>query len=248
MTLRQRLLNNEVLYGTLMSMASVEAVEMTVQLGYDWLFIDAEHGALGPNEVFRLIQAAGDCPCLVRVPGFDEGFIKKTLDAGAAGIIVPQVESLAEAQDIVRVSKYPPQGQRGVGLGRAHDYGLNFQDYLARANDETIVVIQAESRDAIGNIDAMASCAGVDAVLIGPYDLSASLGEVGDFENPEFIDAIEQISEACMDHGKALGIFGVSAEAVAPYKEQGFSLLTVGVDSLFLQQASAAALETLKNS
>ena len=247
MTLRQRLLNNEVLYGTLMSMASVEAVEMTVQLGYDWLFIDAEHGALWPNEVFRLLQAAGDCPCLVRVPGFDEGFIKKTLDAGAAGIIVPQVESLAEAQDIVRVCKYPTQGQRGVGLGRAHDYGLHFQEYLARANDETIIVIQAESRNAITHIDAMASCEGVDAVLIGPYDLSASLGQVGDFDNPEFIEAIEQISEACIDHGKALGIFGVSAEAVAPYKEQGFSLLTVGVDSLFLQQASAAALEKLRN-
>ena len=228
-------------------MASVEAVEMTVQLGYDWLFIDAEHGALGPNEVFSLLQAAGDCPCLVRVPGFDEGFIKKALDAGAAGIIVPQVESLAEAQDIVRVCKYPTQGQRGVGLGRAHDYGLHFQEYLARANDETIIVIKAESRNAITHIDAMASCEGVDAVLIGPYDLSASLGQVGDFDNPEFIEAIEQISEACIDHGKALGIFCVSAEAVAPYKEQVFSLLTVGVDSLFLQQASAAALEKLRN-
>ena len=143
---RQRLLAHETLIGPLVATSSTEIVELLASLDFDWLFLDAEHGAYGPEQIPALLQAAGDCPCLVRIPGPDEAWVKKVLDAGAAGIIVPQISTIEQAQSVINYSKYPPLGKRGVGLGRAHGYGKDFADYLANANDQTIIVLQAETR------------------------------------------------------------------------------------------------------
>ena len=246
-TFRQRLLNQETLIGTLISIPSPEVVELLSQTGFDWLFIDAEHGAFGPAEIISLLQAAHDCPCIVRIPGPDEGWIKKVLDAGATGIIVPRISSADQAQTVVRYAKYPPAGQRGVGLGRAHHYGREFSSYLQNANERTVIVLQAENQQALDNIDEISRIAGLDAVLIGPYDLSASLGHTGAVDHPVVQKAIQQISDSCKANNTCLGIFGVCAQDVEPYKKMGFNLLTVGVDTLFLEASANAALTTLRN-
>lgn len=244
---RSRLLASETLIGTLVATPSSEIVESLASLGFDWLFIDAEHGAFGPEQIVQLLQAAHDCPCLVRIPGPDEAWIKKVLDAGAAGIIVPQISTLEQALSVINFTKYPPMGKRGVGLGRAHGYGKDFASYLESANNETVIVLQAETQAVLDCIDEIAALEPVDAILIGPYDLSASLGHMGEITHPNVQDAIQSVKKACDSQSTQLGIFGVSAENVTPYKALGFTLLTVGVDTIFLQSAASQALETLRN-
>lgn len=242
----KKLRHGDTLIGTLVSLHNTDIVELLAACGYDWLFIDAEHGPFMPGDTGPLLQAAGTCPCLVRIPAADPAWIKKALDVGAAGIIVPQVNDAAQARDMIAAAKYSPRGRRGVGLGRAHCYGREFESYLGRANTDTVVVLQAESREAIDNIDAIAAIEGVDAILIGPYDLSASLGHIGEVTHPEVRAAIDTVAAACKAAGTRLGIFGISADAVRPYMESGFTLITVGVDSLFLGQAAAGALTALR--
>ena len=243
---RQQLLAKQTLIGTLVSIPSAEIVELLSFTGFDWIFLDAEHGAFGPTEIVALLQAAHDCPCLVRIPGPDEAWIKKILDAGAAGIIVPQISTEQQARDVIQFAKYPPQGKRGVGLGRAHKYGRDFAAYLQNANQETVIVLQAENQQALDNIDAIAAVDGVDAILIGPYDLSASLGHTGEVAHATVQAAIQKISQVCQSHDTRLGIFGVCAADVAPYKQLGFTLLTVGVDSLFIEASASSALSDLR--
>jgi len=245
-TLRSRMRDNETLIGTLISLPSTDIVECLASLSVDWLFIDAEHGAFGPETVVDLLRAAHVCPCLVRIPCADEAWIKKVLDAGATGIIVPQISTLQQAQDVVTYAKYAPRGNRGVGLGRAHGYGQDFSSYLESANEHTVIVLQAETESILHCIDDVTAIADVDAVLIGPYDLSASLGHTGDLQHPKVQSAIQTVLTSCQKNAKAAGIFGVCADDVAAYKKMGFTLLTVGVDTLFVQTAATAELEKLR--
>ncbi len=242
----ERLRAGETLYGTLISLPSAEVCEILSEVGYDWLFIDAEHGAFNPQQAQGMLQAASPTPCVIRVPAGEAVWIKKALDIGAAGVIVPQVHTAEQAQEIIRNCKYSPTGDRGVGIGRAHKYGIEFEHYLKHANEETAVLLQAESTQAIDNIDAIAGLEGVDGILIGPYDLSASLGKPGEINDPLVQDAINTVIAACKKHDKKLGYFGVSADAVLPYKEKGFTLLTVGVDAAFLVQASGQCLQSIR--
>lgn len=246
---RERLKHGDVLLGTLVSLPCPAVVEIMREIGFDWLFVDAEHGPLDVAEAQALLQAAGDTlPCLIRVPSDDEVYIKKALDIGAAGIIVPQVNSAEQAERVVRFCKYAPEGSRGVGIARAHRYGLRFQDYIEQANAKLAVIIQVEHRDAVANIEAITRVAGIDAVFVGPYDLSASLGKIGQVTAPEVVDAVAQVGEACLNAGLRLGIFGLTAVAVKPYLEQGYTLIAVGVDSLLLAQAAKALMAEFKDS
>lgn len=243
---RQRLRAGEILYGTLVSLPSAEICEVLAEIGYDWLFIDTEHGAFNPQQAQGMLQAAAPVPCVIRVPAGEPIWIKKALDIGAAGVIVPQVHTAEQASAIIRSCKYSPAGDRGVGIGRAHRYGLEFERYLKQANEETAVILQAESEQAINNIDAIAALAGVDAILIGPYDLSASLGKPGEIDDPIVQEAIEQVIAACKKNKIQLGYFGVTADAVMPYKEKGFTLLTVGVDAAFVIQSASQCLNNIR--
>lgn len=242
----QRLRRGELLTGTLISLPSPEVVEILAHTGFDWLFIDAEHGAFNPQQAQGMLQAAGDCPCLIRIPAGDEVWIKKALDIGAAGVIVPQVHNAEQARQIVRFCKYSPQGNRGVGLSRAHRYGTGFEDYIRTANHHTAVILQAESRAAIDNIEAIAAVEGVDAILIGPYDLSASLGKIGQVNDKQVVNAINKVAKACRAAHVRLGCFGVTVNAVKPYIKKGFTLITAGVDSLFVSGAAKDMLDGLR--
>ena len=232
---RQQLLAGRRLIGTLVSLNSPEIIEILIRAGFDWLFIDAEHSPLDAGSLQKLLQAAGPhFPCVVRVPDHSELWIKRVLDIGAAGIIVPQVNTADQAKKIVDYARYAPDGNRGVGVARAHGYGFELEEYINQANDSIAVIVQAENILAVENIDAIAEVKGVDAVLIGPYDLSASMGKLGQVTDPEVTAAIDNVTRSCQKRDVCLGIFGMTAEAVKMYVNRGFTLLTVGIDTILL--------------
>jgi 2-keto-3-deoxy-L-rhamnonate aldolase RhmA len=243
---RARLLQGDLLIGTMITLTSPEVAEIMAEVGFDWLFLDAEHSVFEARELQAALQAAGATACVVRLPIAAEVPIKKALDVGAAGIIAPQVNSAAQAEQVVRMAKYAPAGARGVGIGRAHRYGLKLREYIADANQRTAVIVQAEHIDAVRNIESIVRVEGIDAVLIGPYDLSASLGRLGQVDHPDVTQAIDRVTEVCLQAGVRLGIFGVSADAVKPYMDRGYTLIVAGVDTMLLGQAAGNLLAHLK--
>ncbi len=241
---RARLRAGERLHGTLLTIGSVEVAEILGGLGFDWLFLDAEHGALEPRDVLLLLQAiAGRTPCLVRIPALEEGWVKRVLDAGAEGIIVPQVETAAQAERAVRYAHFPPVGTRGLGTGRANRYGLAMADFLAQSEERVVVVIQAETRGAVEHIEELVRVPGLDAVFVGPYDLSASLGYPGAVDHPVVREAIGRVEVACRGAGLPAGLFSLSPEGLPT---TGFTLLAAGVDGVILGRAAAAALDGMR--
>jgi len=242
--LKTRLRERETLIGSLVTLSSPDVAEIMARVGFDYLWIETEHAPMGFVHAQTLIQAvAGRCPCLVRIPDKEEVWVKKALDTGCDGIIVPQIRSAAEARRIVEWSLYPPDGQRSVGVSRAHGYGMRFQEYVDTANRELVIVIQAEHADAVEDIDAIAAVPGIDAVLVGPYDLSGSLGVLGEVAHPRVRDAIEKVRRACQAAGVPLGIFAPDVAMAREYVEQGFSLIALGMDAFFLWQSAQSALE-----
>jgi 2-keto-3-deoxy-L-rhamnonate aldolase RhmA len=245
---RERLHGGETLYGTLLNLPSAAIAEVLAAAGFDWLFIDAEHGAIGTSALISILQAVDrDIACIVRLSKLDGGAIKRALDLGADGIIVPQVETAAEAAEAVRQARYAPDGERGMGLGRAHGYGFSFNEYLARANKDIAVVVQVEHARAVENIDRIAAVDGLDAVFVGPYDLSASLGHPGDIAHPTVVAAIDRVTEACQAAGMPLGYFGMDAKAVAPCVARGYTLICAGVDCVLLGKGATRLLSELRN-
>lgn len=244
---RSRLASGEKLIGTIVTLTTPSTAEILADLGFDWLFIDGEHGPLETGEILSILQAVGNrIPCIVRVPEAAEVPIKKVLDLGAAGVIVPQVNTAEQAADVVRFARYAPEGERGVGLARAHGYGIRFKDYLEAANDQTVVIVQAEHRDAVENIESIVDVPGIDAVLLGPYDLAASLGKMGQVGDPAVTGAIDRITTTCRRANLPMGYFGVTADAIQPYIEQGYTLIVGSVDTVFLISAAKQMLRELR--
>lgn len=246
--LRTRMQQGELVLGTILSLNSPDVAEILSQIGFDWLFVDAEHSTLDPHDLKALLQAVGGTtPCVVRIPALDEIAVKKTLDAGAAGLLVPQVNTVQQVELLVKWGRYHPGGSRGLGFGRAQGYGLKVNEYLKVANDSILLSIQAESAEAVNNIDDIVNVPGLDAVLIGPYDLSASMGFPGEIDHPEVRQAIQYVSEACKQADMPVGIFGMTAKAVAPYIKQGFRFIVSGVDTVMLGDAAQQLLRELRD-
>lgn len=238
----------ELMLGTVVSFPSAETAELLSHCGFDWLFIDAEHGGFNPQECIPLLQAAGNCPCLVRVPSHDEVWLKKALDIGPAGIIVPQVNDAEAARKIIKLCKYPPLGSRGMGLSRASQYGLNLPDYIGHANDSVAVILQAEHKDAAENIEAIVEVEGIDAILVGPFDMSASVGKPGQTGDPEVQALIERVTQVCRDRGVSLATAVAGMEDARDYINKGYTLVSAGADSLHLANSAKQLLAGLKAS
>jgi 2-dehydro-3-deoxyglucarate aldolase len=247
MHFRTRLHSGESLFGTILTIPSAEIVEILVEAGYDWFFVDLEHSSMTAREAQLLLQvSAGRVPCLIRTENHQELVIRKALDVGADGIIVPQVNSAEVAQHIVAVAKYPPVGTRGAGLGRAQGYGFTFKDYVERANESLAVVVQIEHIEGVRNVDLILEVPGIDAVFIGPYDLSGSMGKLGQIEDKEVQQAIDTVIASAKRRKIPVGIFSTSAATVARYIEKGVSLIAVGTDALMLGSAARKELALLK--
>lgn len=214
--------------------------------GFDWLTIDAEHGAIGIESVQVLMQAMSrtDTVPLVRVGGSDRSIVTRVLDAGAEGIVFPMILSEEDALKAVRSVKFPPQGTRGVGLARAHGYSEAGRDeYLRNANEEILIVVQIEHITAAKNIDRILAVDGIDAVYIGPSDLSASMGLLGQCEHPSVLEVIDRVRAAARRAGIPLGIPANKTEEVGARISEGYQFIQVGVDELFLSRSCGEALE-----
>ncbi|MBL0715578.1 MAG: hypothetical protein JJV98_17965 [Desulfosarcina sp.] len=244
---RETLRSGKPLVGTVVTMPSAAVAEVLADVGYDWLFVDGEHGPLGIGAIVSILQAVQHCcPCLVRIPANEEALIKRVLDAGADGIIAPLVNSAEVARRVVAWSKYPPEGRRSVGGGRAHGYGRTFDRYIQTANERVAVVVQIEHVEGARHIDAILDVEGIDAVFIGPYDLFGSLGKPGRIDDPDVQAHIRDIRDACLKRGKPLGIFAAEAETAKPYIAQGFVLLAVGADAVHMGNAAEASLARVR--
>ena len=244
---RRRLEERELLIGTMVTLSDPSVAEILSLTGFDWLFVDGEHGAIEVSDLKAILQAVADrVAVLVRIPSIDETPIKKALDLGAHGIIVPKVNSADQAERVVEFARYPPLGQRGVGLARAHGYGATFNEYVDTANEQITVVVQAEHIHAVGNIEEIIKVEGVDCVFVGPYDLSASMGLNGQVDHPDVLNAIDHVAKVCRSANMPLGFFGSSAASVQPSIKAGFNLICAGVDSVLLSSNASNLLGILK--
>ena len=241
-----RLAAHEKLIGTIVSLNSAAIAEIVSQCGFDWVFIDAEHGALPIDGIENLVRACAK-PALIRIAEKSEKAVKQALEVGAQGIIVPQVNDAETVAAIVQYAKYPPDGQRGVGVGRANNYGMSFSQYLERANQDTVVVAQIEHIKAVNNVDEIIATNGLSSILIGPNDLAASMNLLGQTEHPDVVAAIDTVRVACAKTNMPLGIFHGDPLKAIEYGASGFSLIACGVDSIVFGNAATELASQLND-
>src|SRR5688572_26977135 len=206
-SLKQRLKKREVTLGSWITFGYPAVAEIMARAGFDWLTVDMEHSPItveSAQELIRVIDLCGVVP-LVRVGEKNPALIKRVMDAGAHGVIVPMVNDVADAEMAVSSVKYPPVGTRGVGLARAQEYGLDFEKYRKWAQEETIVVIQIEHIHAVEKLHEILSVPGIDAFSVGQYDLSGSLGAPGQFDHPRFLEALAEIRRVAEKTSPAWG-------------------------------------------
>jgi 4-hydroxy-2-oxoheptanedioate aldolase len=229
--------------GLWLSMASPYMAEVSATAGFDWLLIDGEHSPNDLQSTLAALQTIAPYPshAIVRVVEGSEHLIKQVLDIGAQTILVPMVDTAAQAAHAVAATRYPPQGVRGVGSAIARASRWNARtDYLAVANDETCLLVQAESTTALANLAAICAVEGVDGIFIGPADLAASMGHRGNASHPEVQAAIEGAIKTITASGKAAGILTGDAGAGRHYLALGCSFVAVGVDVLVYAHAARA--------
>jgi len=245
---RENLSKGKPLIGTLLTMGLPAVSEVVSRCGFDWLWIDMEHSPLALDQVQHLIQAkSDDVAAMVRVPVNDEAWIKRVLDLGADGIVVPQVKTPDEAEQAVSCAKYPPQGRRSVGLGRCSMFGMDFAKHIQEANEQSLVFLQIEHVEGVRNINSILKVKGIDAIIIGPYDLSGSFGKLGDLQNAQVQEAIQKVQKACEQHNVPIGIFALQAEQGKTYLSRGFQLLALGVDMFYLWNGAKKDLESIRS-
>lgn len=245
-TLRQRILNHDILLGAWMQIGHPAIAEIFARSGFDWVCVDLEHGAIDletMTNIFRTLEHTS-CTPIARLPANDPVWIHRALDAGARGLIIPMVKTAEEAEAAVREAKYPPRGVRGFGYSRANMHGMDFDTSIARANDDIAMIMQIEHKDAISNLDAILSVPDVDGLFIGPLDLSGSMGITGQMDHPDMISALKHYREACRQHGVSVGMHIVRPDekSIRRALEEGYTLIALGLDNVFLDMSSAACL------
>jgi 4-hydroxy-2-oxoheptanedioate aldolase len=248
-TLKRKLDFGQSVIGPFLTLNCPDLVELMGLTGFDFLIIDTEHGPMEAESIQNLIRAAelrGITP-IVRVSEARDVTILKTLDVGAHGIQVPQVNSREAAESVVRAAKYFPVGSRGAAMPRAADYGLlPFHEHLASANEQTMVIVHCENRAGLSCIEDIAAVPGVDVVFVGPYDLSQSLGFPGQLDCPQVVLAVERALKAAKAAGKPAGIFVTSEEEALMRLDQGFRYIAYSMDSLLFAGACSRVVKALK--
>jgi 4-hydroxy-2-oxoheptanedioate aldolase len=238
--------------GFWLGLASHYSTEICAGAGFDWLLVDGEHAPNDLRSILQQAQAIAAYPhthTVARVPvghgHIGVALIKQYLDLGIQTLLVPMVDNAEQAREIVRATRYPPLGLRGMGGARASRWG-RFPNYAKEANDQICLLVQAETADAIRNIDAIAAVDGVDGVFIGPNDLSAALGHVGDWHHPEVEGAIADAFQRVMKAGKAVGILAPVEEHARRYLAMGATFVAVGLDTNILMKGTTALAAKFK--
>ncbi len=244
MGFRERCLSGARIVGPFVAIPHPVAVEVVAAQMPDMLCLDGEHGQIGRGAYEDLIRAADvhGAPAMVRVPGHAPEAIAGVLDAGAVGVLVPRVSTAAEARAIVQATRYPPQGARGVGPGRASGYGYRVAETLAVANERVVLAIQVETAEGLANIDAIVAVEGVDVIFVGPGDLSVSMAAMGPEGAPRLEAAIERIAQATRAAGRVAGIFRPTPADVGRWAAVGFTFFLIGNDTMILSAALAEGL------
>lgn len=232
-------------YGIWAGFGTGYAAELCATSGYDWMVIDGEHAPNTVPSILAQLQAVAPYPTapVVRTVNDDPALIKQLLDVGAQTLMIPMVESAEQAQTLVRAMRYSPYGMRGVGGGlvRASRWG-DVADYMAKAHEELCLIVQVESRLGVENIEAIAAVDGVDAVFVGPMDLSATLGHPGEPNHPEVQRHIEHAIRATLAASKACGILAPREADARRYAALGCHFIAVALDVILLRQAAVSTL------
>ena len=235
--------------GLWFGLADAYAAELLASTGFDWLVIDAEHSPNDPRSVLRQLQAIAPYPVhpIVRPVAGDAALIKQYLDIGAQTILIPMVETAAQAADMVAATRYPPRGVRGVGSALARASRWNqIEGYLQSCEQGLCVVVQVESAAALNNLAAIAAVEGVDGVFFGPGDLSASMGLLGRGDDPRVADSIAQGIQVVRQCGKAAGVLSTDRKRARDYLELGALFVAVGVDTTLLVRAARELVSAFK--
>jgi len=237
--------------GSWITLGHFSIAEIMADAGFDWLCVDLEHSVIDYYETEQLIATieAKGCTPYVRVGGNDALILKRVLDAGAKGVIVPRINSKEDAQKAVGAVKYPPVGVRGVGLARAQGYGFDFDKYAEKVNDETKVIAQIEHINAVNHLEEILSVDGIDGTIIGPYDLSGSMGKPGKYEDSEVYQVLERYEGISKKVGKPMGYHVIEPDyrLVLEKIEAGYSFIAFSLDTLFLGRMCRQQLEELKS-
>lgn len=230
--LRQKLAQGQAVYGLWVTLESASVTEMAVALGLDWVVIDAEHGQLDWKEIVEHLRAAvrSETVALVRIADLDRGLIKRALDIGADGIVVPWMETEDQLRAAVAYARYPPEGFRGIGGERATAWGDCLPEHTAEANDHVLVVPIIESVRAVAAVPAMCRVDGVEVFFFGPADFSATAGYRGQWEGPGVASQILELKDVIRQAGKQCGVVATGTSNLVERFEQGFRMLALGLD------------------
>ena len=248
--LKNKLKKNELTIGSWIMMGNSTSVEVMATAGFDWLAIDLEHTSIDLETAQNLIQIiqSKNVKALVRVSKNEEVIIKKVLDMGADGIIVPMICSKEDASRAIDYSKYPPAGKRGIGLCRASGYGAKFEEYKKWVDKELVIIAQIEHIDGVKNIDQIITVEGIDGVIIGPYDLSSSMGFPGNFEDNTFKVAVQTVIDTCKTHNIPSGFHVVDTDPniIQNKIKQGCTFLAYGIDYMFMRDSAVNGIKKIK--
>lgn len=251
-SLKQRLENGELLVGIMISeVRNPNVAYMLAQAGFDFLIIDNEHGAYSAETVSDLIAAArgASLPVVVRIAEVRRETVLKPLDSGADGLLAPMIDTPEQAAQLVQFAKFPPQGMRGAALRRPHSrYArVDAAEYLAKANRDSFVAVQVESRQGVDNVDAIAAVDGIDCVFVGPFDLSVNLGFPGQLDHPEEVAAMKRVIQACKTQGKISGTLIFDAEVLRNWISEGMRFVVYGSDISLLADAARFAVADFRS-
>lgn len=251
MQIKDHFRNRKIIFGAWTSLAHPQVTEMFASIMKpDFLGIDIEHSTISQADSQRIIAAGQACgvPVLPRLASHNGEAIRRLCDSGADGLIVPMVNTPEETAQIVNFCKYPPVGRRGFGVARAQGYGARFEEYTSAWNEKSVLIIQAESIQAVENIDKLLANEQVDGVMVGPYDISGSLGIPGRLSDPKVLKASERVIEACVKHGKACGTQITELPDEAKVKkaiDSGYTMIVLASD-VFLMWRWSEQMRRLK--
>jgi len=248
--LKNSLKKNKLTVGSWVTIPSPNIIELLAQYNFDWLCIDIEHNVFNNESIIyliRLIQSY-DIAALVRVSSNDEVIIKHVMDAGADGVIIPMVNSLEDARAAVDSVYYPPTGKRGVGLSRAQKYGATFLEYQEWLKENAVIIAQIEHHEAIANLEKIIGLDAIDGVLVGPYDLSASMGYPGEFEREDVQEQLKKFQFICDKENFPYGLHIVdpNPNALQSKSNEGYNLIAYGTDFNFLRKGLDDSFERKK--
>ncbi len=251
--LKAKLQAGEAVFGTMIGQTrSPNVVQMLKAVGMDFLLLDTEHGPFNMESVSTLSRTArgAGIPLIVRVPGHTSDYVSRTLDIGADGIMAPQVHTAEQAAQVIRWAKYQPVGQRGLALGGpASDYQAHgsAEEIMRDRNEDTFIIIQIESRQAVANLEGICAVPGIDVLLIGPMDFSASHGKPGQFEDPEIVREMVKVVEAGKQHGIASGIHVPTVELCRAWRDRGMTFLTCTSEAGMIMTEGARIVQAFRS-